>query len=504
MNRRDFLYASAASTILAGAGVRAQSYSTVPVTIHTRQVTGPLNHIWEESVGSDRAAITLRESWRRDLEKGVREAGFKRVRFHGIFADELGVLGDSILEMRRKGGPNWQNVYRVYDGLIEHSVSPFVELSFMPAQLASGKQAFGFYKANITPPKSYQDYGAFIRQFIVALVDRYGLAKVRTWPMEVWNEPNLRFFWTGDQASYFELYRAAATAIKSVDPGLQVGGPSTSQTAWLSEFSRFAADNNLPINFFGTHAYAGDNQTELFGKGSALPINDVIPAALKQARAKIDAGPFAGRPLMLSEWSSDSPAMIAHVVKESMPFAQALSHWVLSGTYEELGPDDFILKEGSMGWPLMSDQIARPSFNTYALLHRLGEERLAADGPALASRRDGRHVSALVWNLAETQQPGGIPGMTSERNVMGDTRHLEVNFRGTRGGQRVRISYVDWERGSPMPAWRKMGSPKYPSRPQVEQLRLASKIPSIAGSLDKNGRITVELPPEGVALIEFV
>lgn len=503
-DRRTFLASTAATAALAASGAKAADISIETVKVDTRTITGALPHVWEECVGSDRAAITMREEWRQDMRRGVAEAGFKRTRFHGIFNDELGVFGKSILEMRRNGGPNWLNVHRVYDGLLDIGVAPYVELSFMPGKLASGKTQFGFYNANITPPTSDEEFAGFIKSFTAAMVDRYGLETVRSWPFEVWNEPNLGFFWTADKQRYFEMYKAAATAIKSVDARIQVGGPATSKTAWIGDFGEWCAANNAPVDFFATHVYAGDDQDVVFGKGAPRRnVNDIIPDALANARRTIDSGPFAGKPMWLSEWSSDSPAMIAHVIAGGMAHCAGMSQWTLSGMYEELGVDNYMLKEGSMGWSMMMDGIAKPSFNTYRLLHRLGTQRLAAQGPVLASRgKDGR-IAVLVWNLAEVDQPAGIPGMTSERKIRGEAKRVTLQLDGIKGRKNAEVRFVDWERGSPMPAWRAMGSPQYPSRDQIVQLRKASQPVVETRRLDAHGTLTLDLPPEGLALVEI-
>ncbi|MET0364413.1 MAG: glycosyl hydrolase [Sphingobium sp.] len=505
MDRRDFIRsgavlaaASAASPLLAQGEGQA-----VEVTVDTGAVTGPLPHIWAECAGSDRAAITLREHWRHDLDRWRKEIGLKRVRFHGIFADELGVYAPSILN-RNKPTPNWRNVFEVYDGLIERGAAPFVELGFMPKALATGPSAFGFYQANITPPKSNEAWAEFIATFVKALIGRYGIGPVRSWMFEVWNEPDLPFFWTGNQQQYFDLYKATAVAIKSVDPQLQVGGPATSGGHWVGDFAAYCAQNNAPVDFFATHAYAGGNQEALYGKGVRYSINDVIPDTVKKVSETVAASSFANRPIWLTEWSSDSPAMIAHVVSRCLPMLRAMSHWTLSGEYEELGVPDYLLKEGDNGWPAMFRGIARPNFNTYKLLSQLGEERLATTGPALAARKNGRAVSALVWNLAEAQQAAGIPGSTSVRKVEGSTRRIDVRFARAKAGAAVRVSFVDQERGSPMPAWRKMGSPQYPTTAQIMALRKASDIaPPVLMRLDAKGAVSLTLPPEGVALIEL-
>jgi xylan 1,4-beta-xylosidase len=505
MDRRDFIRASAA---VAAASITrpllAESTSErQPVFVETRQSIGALPHVWEECAGSDRAAITLRERWRQDLDRWRKEIGLKRVRFHGIFADELGVFAPSILN-RAKVTPNFQNVFEVYDGLIERGVAPYVEVGFMPKQLASGARTFGFYNANVSPPTSLEAWSAFITTFIRGLADRYGIAAVRDWPFEIWNEPDLPFFWSGTQQQYFDLYKATATAIKSVDSTIKVGGPATSGGKWIGDFANYCAQNNAPIDFFATHAYAGGNQEALYGKGAKYSVNDVIPDSVAKVRATIEASSFAGRPLWLSEWSSDSPAMIAEVISRCLPNLQAMSHWVLSGTYEELGVADYVLKEGDAGWATLFRGIARPSFNTYKLLHALGNEQLAGQGPVLAARGEGDKISALVWNLAEAQQPAGIPGATAERSVSGIAKRFDVHFSGQHAGKRAHVSFVDQERGSPMPAWRAMGSPKYPTPAQVAELRRAADIvPATTMRLDKSSTLTFDLPPEGVALIEL-
>jgi xylan 1,4-beta-xylosidase len=504
-DRRTFLTGGACTLAAAALPTLAQeSLGVVQVRIDTRVVSGALPHIWEECVGSDRAAITLRESWRRDLGRGHAEAGFKRVRFHGIFNDELGVYAPSILNRNHPAAPNFQNVDQIYDGLLACGVSPFVELSFMPKQLASGDHTFGFYAGNISPPSTNEAWAGFIQTFVAHLIDRYGLATVQSWPFEVWNEANLPFFWSGTQQQYFELYKATAVAIKSIDPSLQVGGPSTARAQWLPELAAYCEQNNAPIDFFSTHVYAGDDQAIVFGEAMHYPPAEVIVEAMRRARKNIDATSLRGRPLWLSEWSSDSPAMIAQVIAGCLPHAQAMSQWVLSATYEELGVADYVLKDGYMGWGMMTHAIALPPFNTYKLLHALGEQRLEAQGPAIASRRADHSVAAIVWNLAEVPQPNGIPDQTHVRTVKGDAKRYQIEFAGARSGQRVQVRYVDQTRGSPIPTWREMGSPQYIKPDQIKRLRERAEIaPAQTLKLDGSQKIALDLPPEGVALIEL-
>jgi polysaccharide biosynthesis protein PslG len=80
-----------------------------------------------------------------------------------------------------------------------------------------------------TPPTNPADYARFAR----AAAQRYAPRGLHDW--EIWNEPNLAFFWQPrpDPAAYTRLLIAAYDAIKSVDPGATVmtGGLSPAPDA---------------------------------------------------------------------------------------------------------------------------------------------------------------------------------------------------------------------------------------------------------------------------------
>ena len=56
-----------------------------------------------------------------------------------------------------------------------------------------------------------------------------------------------------------------------------------------------------------------------------------------------------------------------------------------------------------------------------------------------------------------------------------------------------------------MPAWREMGSPQYITLEQMHVLRRRGEIPPPAVlKLDAACQVNLDLPPEGVALIELI
>jgi len=240
----------------------AQTPSPSPnsvITINTQDSGTPFPHFWEQIFGSGRAILSLRQSYRDDLNtvKGVTD--FDAVRFHGIFMDDVGLYDPNATtqnpgQAAQKAQPgqspyNFSYVDQIYDGLLANHIRPFVELSFMPRKMASDPAALHafWYKPNVSPPKDYALWDAMITAFTQHLIDRYGIEEVSKWRFEVWNEPNLDF-WMGNpkQPTYFELYDHTALAIKKVSKRLLIGGPSTAQAAWVAAFLDHCKQNNIP------------------------------------------------------------------------------------------------------------------------------------------------------------------------------------------------------------------------------------------------------------------
>jgi len=151
--------------------LRAQDAPTSEtIVIDAKASAHPFPHFWETMFGSGRAILSLRESYRDDLLSVKRITEFKYVRFHGIFHDEVGIYSED-----SQGRPvyNFSYVDQVYDGLLANGVRPFVEISFMPNQLAARNIPHSFwYKPNVSPPKDWDRWGDLVSAFVQHLVER--------------------------------------------------------------------------------------------------------------------------------------------------------------------------------------------------------------------------------------------------------------------------------------------------------------------------------------------
>ena len=469
------------------------------IIIDAQAASHPLPHFWEHMFGSGRAILSLRDSYRRDLREVKAVTGMQYVRFHAIFHDEVGVYDE---DAQGKPVYNFSYVDQIYDGLLQDGVRPFVELSFMPKKLASNKDALHafWYKQNVSPPNDYAKWDELITQFTKHLVDRYGINEVAQWYFEVWNEPNIDF-WVGDpkQSTYFELYDHTARAIKSVSTRLRVGGPATAQAAWADAFIRHCADNKVPVDFVSSHVYGNDKAEDVFGMHEQIPRTRMVCRAVAKVHDQIRASAMPNLPLIWSEFNAsyanepdvtDAPYMgpwLADTIRQCDGLVNEMSYWSFSDVFEEQG----VVKQpfyGGYGL-IAADDIPKPAFNAFLLLHRLGDQRLAvsSDDVLVTKRADGSLVIA-AWNLTGVGEKG-------------TSRQIELQLRNSRANT-VYVSRVDADHGDVHKSYEAMGSPRYPSQAQIEILRSAAKLPAAEIQHLSGGSMPLTIPPQGLVVIE--
>ena len=273
------------------------------INIDFNKEKGPLNTFFNECVGAGRANEGLRADWQRQLKYAKQQLGFRYIRMHGLLHDDMGVYFED-----KKGNPiyNWQYIDELYDFLLSIHVRPFVELGFMPKVLASGDRTVFWWKGNITPPKDYEKWGALIRALVQHWTERYGEAEVKQWYFEVWNEPNLQYFWAGSQADYFHLYQVTANAVKSVSQSYRVGGPATAEHAWIPELINYCVENKAPIDFISTHTYGIDKGSfDATGVTTYLSKRDSsVYGAVLGSRKEIQQSKLPNLELHYTEWSA--------------------------------------------------------------------------------------------------------------------------------------------------------------------------------------------------------
>jgi xylan 1,4-beta-xylosidase len=168
------------------------------------------------------------------------------------------------------------------------------------------------------------------------------------------------------------------------------------------------------------------------------------------------------------------------------------SYWTFSDVFEEQG----VAKEpfyGGFGL-IAPGNIRKAAFNAFALLHRLGTERIPVESNvALATRSADGSLAIAVWNYCAPEETG-------------TARDFTLSIRGLPRGGTVKITRIDRDHGSALAAWEAMGRPATPTPAQQKLLREAARMPDAENRTLAPGTpatVALSLAPHGLALVEI-
>jgi xylan 1,4-beta-xylosidase len=479
----------------------------------------PLKHYWSTCVGAGRGQEGLRANWQEQLSMAVKHCGFRYLRFHGLFHDDMCVYRE------QDGKPiyNWQYIDELFDRMLEIGIRPFVELSFFPKDIAAPNSRTQFWwKGNITPPENFDKWAGLVDRFVRHCLQRYGEEEVRQWYFEVWNEPNLyRAFWDGTRSQYFEMYRVTALAIKAIDPALRVGGPATSnfvpddrfesetedaskqityqmkdlsmgkwRGVWIEAFLTFCAKNSLPVDFIACHPYPTDYPLDTGG----IHFPRTRPASstqddLQWLRDTVEASSFPEAEIHLTEWSSspsprdhshDSLPAATFVVRanvESTGLVDSLSYWVFTDVFEETAAGDTIF-HGGFGM-INLQGVVKPTFHAYRFLNLLGNEEIGRVQGIIATREVAtKAIRVLAYHyppeLRDAPPLTSCPADAEKVLRIGRSRQIKIEISGLLPGTTFELETLDSSHGFCLSAWKEMGAPEPPSREQAKSIREAA------------------------------
>ncbi len=469
-------------------------------------VNGPtrkMDDSWQYGLGCDHASQLLRVDVCEHLKLAKEELGIKTLRFHGIFDDDMNTYNTlkafAPLPGRRNEVReiNFRQCGQVYDNLLRVGVKPFVELSFMPKALASGRKNGLSYKNNTTPPKSWEEWKEYITLFMQFLLNRYGNEEVESWCFEVWNEPDLSGFFSGTKEDYFKLYEVTARAIKAVNPKLRVGGPSTSACRWIEEFIAHCKKNDIPLDFITTHHYPGDAFGNFITAANYGSMAKIMWKAIKERHSLADTmaemffhpekamqvpkGALAGMddelskkvgelPLYMTEWNSmaifaapihDEKYSAAFVLKTVLDLNHQFAgyqFWCLDDIFEEIVQ---VNKPFFGGYGIITnDGIPKPNFWAFKFLSKLGPVRLvqgfrSTEDVEYAVFKKDNEIQVLLFSQSND------PNLDKEFEI-----ELEINVT----ADEVVEERIDDTHCNPKAVWKSMGSPENPTKEEVEKI----------------------------------
>ena len=366
-------------------------------------------------------------------------------------------------------------------------------------------------------------------QIFTGLEARYGADEVRSWRVEVWNEPQSCGFFcprpgqTNIEA-YFELYNVTALAINAVDPLISVGGPATAGLAWVPDFiNRTGAGKIMPAHFLSTHHYP----TDTAHPKTRHDFEDDIIAVAEQAAA-------AGLPLVMTEISAglgsqyDPPfagAFIAHTAAAflGVPNVPTLSYWTFTDVFEEPG---FQSQTWINTFGIQTKYgVPKPAYRAFEMLAALpstgifvdadagGEPRRAGTGPAarctatvdtvdVITAMDSSLGTTLILHALVTNWNANVNDATNPATGLpiSTASGVVIAFMNVPANAVVPVNasaaLLDSTHGWARNAFVANGSPLYPTQAQIDaEMQASLVVPTgIAIAQLGGGKISVTLP----------
>ena len=466
------------------------------------------------------------------------------MRFHGILDSDIGLV------VAVQGGTattagtltyDWTKFDQVYDAIVGIGMRAVFEVSFMPPPLSSGTtmlQYYGGKPANIDPPASWPTWQKLMADIVTHLETRYGAAEIRNnWYFEIWNEPTWQY--SLNDAGYNQLYMNSVAGLLAGDSQIRVGGPAelsgvaVNQSRSLINFAKSPA-SPLKLDFISYHRYGNDNGGQVGDANGNLAFHQSMVSALRTAAFTGEllndefGSSWTSGPARDNESNASFVVKTIHLIGASPSPPSMYAYWAISDLYEEINTDDATAtvaagarayREGNFGMLLKGDatipdsfDVAKPVFNAYRLLHRMGATQLPLTGGTTSDGVNGvATISAdrdtlqiLVYNHA-TFTGGATETMADPtQSTLVSLTVNGVPF--APGPLKVRHYLVDHTHSNSYTTWVGMGKPARPTAAQWTTLAASAEVcyyDTTATATGNSWTVTFPQRMYSVALIEI-
>ena len=457
-------------------------------------------------VGTGRMGLALQKEYMEQLKAVQEDIGFKHIRGHGIFSDDMAIYqefkdkdGGEIIEY------NFTYLDLVMDYYKEVGIRPFLELGFMPKKMASGDQTIFYWKGNVTPPKDYGKWCDLVVATLKHLMERYGEDEVVTWPVEVWNEPNLPGFWKdADMEEYFVLFEKTFNAIKALDSRFRIGGPAicgVEDVKNMTMFMDFISKKKIPVDFITRHHYTSEvpDFSGHYGYIELVELEESLKT-LNDSRRIIDSYPeYKGIQMHITEFNTSYiPIAPIHDTNQNAAYTAALiarlgetsesySYWTFGDIFEEMGVP-FTPFHGGFG--MMANRgIRKPTYYAFKFFKDLkGTCVMKNDNCVIC--KEGDVYTGVLFN--------------SRTKRSGEDINLSLTFDADMEEYSLIQKIVDEDTCNPLKLWHTMGEPSSLDEDQIRLLKESDK--PLTGSdilVSKDKKITASFDLKEFGLIFF-
>ena len=485
-----------------------------------------------------RALSCLRSDMQRQLLKAKQDLDLEYVRIRDIFSDDLFVY----YEDRNKTPVfSWRAVDEILDFLVESDLKPFIEIGYMPGQMASRKQYAGWhYHPNVSAPKSIKLWENLVANFISHLLSRYGRETVESWLFDFWTSPNLHIrqgYWNESIEEFFHFYLVTYNAIRKADPCLKFGSPNftfPSGMSYYEMFFSFMQQNNIKPDFISIHLYScGDGEeinTQDFMEYSVFdnnydipnikPYRFYIPEAVEELHRIMNTKGISDLPVIIDDWNvtffptdftRDTCFMGPYVTENYFNLCSEV-YGMGFASLSDIHEDFFNTDQMFNGGPGLLTYSGIPKSSYYALSmasHFSRHILQKGSSHILGKTENGYELIIYNLNFYNKEYVGNDPSVisfTSRYNVFEDIPDLEchVEIPAESGIYNIVRTMIGKDCGSSYDTWVKMGSPSDITPDIAEYLKNSSAPAMSCMTVQCAGTILLNETVEPHSVVHFL
>jgi arabinogalactan endo-1,4-beta-galactosidase len=156
----------------------------------------------------------------------------------------------------KKGEWHFEDLDRLVNKARENGADVLLVLGQTPSWAsARPNESSPYFPGNAAEPADIEDW----KQYVRTVATRYR-GKISAY--EIWNEANLKMFWSGNFIKMAELEREAYKVLKSIDPSITVVSASLTLTTKQTLNDYFSAGNGKFADVIGYHFYTPEYPPE--------------------------------------------------------------------------------------------------------------------------------------------------------------------------------------------------------------------------------------------------
>lgn len=454
---------------------------------------------WNELMNIGWAKEALLAPIQQQILQAARELGFRQIRFHGIFDDDMYIYGED-----EQGNVvcNFNYLEMLLDFLVAHDLIPFIELGFIPHKLASNDVKYYNHYSSICAPNRMERWGELVEQTLRHCINRYGKKEVEKWKFTLFNSVYV-YYGCISENDWWMLWQATRRALKRVSPALRFGlnddigllGPGYERFWRYLEQGKRSGDipDFLAFQcFYGDYYASGELSFGMVYDQKEMPLphspdENYLAHKLDDFEQEMSRRQLGQMPVIFEAWNStvwqrDScndgcfkSAFLVKNILENEERLRAFGHWTLSDFMEEV-PHSPELFHGGYGI-LTYNGIPKPGYYAMQMLSQLTEHCIGR-GNGWYATYDGEDIHILLYyyyhydllyQRHHTVKSDSV--FKFENSIYFEIELMHIPS----GDYELMLQSINQENGSSYDVWLSMGAPESLTRNQVEYIKQVAK-----------------------------